>query len=283
MTGASDWSGKVGDVWASEWRRTDRSFAALSDRLDAAILDMAPIEGRAVDIGCGAGSTSIALAAARPGLMVTGVDLSTELVAVARERSAGLANLDFAIGDVAAGIDAFLPPDRARPDLIVSRHGVMFFAEPEAAFARLARDAAPDARLVFSCFRNPANNPWATDLVADVTGATPTRAEGYAPGPFGFADPDFVTAMLEGAGWRDVAAEPIDYRYVAGAGDDPIGDAMEFLRRIGPIAAALREAPRDDQPRLLGRLRAALERRCDDGTVTFPAAAWLWRARAGKG
>ena len=87
MTFANDWAGAVGDVWADEWQRTDRGFAAMTSHLDAAILAAAPQQGRAIDIGCGAGGTSIALAKARPGLTVTGIDLSSALVDTARSRA----------------------------------------------------------------------------------------------------------------------------------------------------------------------------------------------------
>ncbi|MDE0879003.1 MAG: class I SAM-dependent methyltransferase [Sphingomonas bacterium] len=277
MTSARDWSGKVGEVWASEWRRTDRSFADLSRRLDAAILDAAPHQGVALDIGCGAGATSIALARLRPDIDIVGADIADELVAIARQRSGDMPNLRFVIGDLDRGM-----VDMAAPDLIVSRHGVMFFSDPTAAFARLLDTAAPGVRLVFSCFRDASDNPWASDLVAEVTGVAASRPRGYAPGPFGFADCDFVGGMLRGAGWRDAAAEAVDYRYVAGAGDDPVADAVDFFRRIGPIASVLREIPKEGRAAILDKLAAALHKRVEQGEVAFPASAWIWRA-SGQG
>lgn len=87
MTGAFDWQGKVGDVWAVEWRRTDRSFTELTDHLHGRVIAAAPPSGRAVDIGCGAGETSIALALAKPGLTVTGIELSADLLDIARSQA----------------------------------------------------------------------------------------------------------------------------------------------------------------------------------------------------
>ena len=276
MTGVADWSGRVGDIWAAEWRRTDRSFAELSRPLDAAILAAAPQTGVALDIGCGAGATSIALASARPGLEVVGIDVGADLVATAQARAAGLANLRFRVADLNAAID-----DLPAPDLIFSRHGVMFFEDPVGVFTRLRALARPDAALVFSCFRAASRNRWASDLVAAVTGVPAAVKPGYVPGPFGFADDDVVAALLTQAGWHEVTAEAIDYRYVAGAGDDPVGDGIDFLRRIGPIAAALREAPDAEGAAMLDRLRGELDNNCVDGEVAFAAAAWIWRARAG--
>ena len=101
MTTARDWTGRVGDSWAAEWRRTDRSFAALSTLLDPAILAAAPIgNGRAVDLGCGAGTTSIALATARPELTVVGIDLSADLVRIATTRAPSPTNPTFAVADL---------------------------------------------------------------------------------------------------------------------------------------------------------------------------------------
>ena len=275
MTSASEWSGPVGGVWAAEWRRTDRSFADLSRHLDAAILAAAPGSGTVLDIGCGAGGTSLALAVVRPDLDVIGLDVAPDLLAVARDRAADLPNARFVDADLDRGIS-----DMSSPGLVMSRHGVMFFADPAGVFAKLAGAAAPGAHLVFSCFRDRLLNPWAADLIADVTGQTPSAADGYSPGPFGFADRDFTAAMLAQAGWRDVTAEPIDFRYVAGEGDDPVADAVSFFRRIGPIAAALRAAPDDARPAMLDKLAAALQKRHDGTQVAFPAAAWIWRARA---
>jgi SAM-dependent methyltransferase len=274
MTEAHDWIGRVGGVWASEWRRTDRSFGALAQRLDAAILAIAPETGRALDIGCGAGATSLALAAARPRLAVTGVDLSPAQLTVARERAAACANLDFAEGDVLA-----VAAKRAPIDLFVSRHGVMFFADPVSAFAALHAAAAPGARLVFSCFRDPSENRWANDFVVAVTGSPPAPRAG-APGPFAFADRNRVAAILGRAGWTGAAAEPVDYAWRAGAGDDPIADALSFFTRIGPAAPLLRELPLAPREAALARIAAVCEQHRADDAVDFPAAAWLWTARA---
>ena len=133
MTNAGDWTGRVGHVWAAEWRRTDRSFAELARHLDAAIADVAPDTGQALDIGCGAGTTSFALADARPRLAITGIDLSDALVAVARQRLAerrrsdsnAAPRLRFRSGDAVA-----LVRDSGPAELVVSRPGPMFFPDP---------------------------------------------------------------------------------------------------------------------------------------------------------
>lgn len=271
MTAAADWRSRVGDVWAAEWRRTDRSLADLSRHLDAAIPAAAPAgPGDVLDIGCGAGATSLALATARPDLAVTGIDLSEPLIEVARSR---VPTARFEVADAAHD-----PLDLV-PDLLVSRHGVMFFADPVAAFTRLRAAAAPGAALVFSCFRDRALNAFAGDLVEEVIGERPVDPPGYAPGPFAFAPRDRVERLLAQAGWTAVSATSVDFAYVAGAGDDPVADAVDFLTRIGPLASAIAAAP--DGARLRARLADALCAYRTGSHVQLPAAAWIWRAQAG--
>ena len=273
MTTTFDWEGRVGDVWADEWRRTDRSLAGLGRRLDAAILAAAPETGIAIDLGCGAGGTSLALAAGRPELAITGIDLSPSLVAIANERAAGIANLSFRVADAQSlgGSEA---------DLLFSRHGVMFFDDPVAGFAALRDAARPGGRLVFSCFAPHAANEWALVVEAAV-GVAASTPSGYAPGPYGLADPAFTQDMLERAGWVDAMPTPVDFTYVAGEGADPVEDALGFFSRIGPAARAMHDAAPDRRAAMRASLRAALAGHVRDGAVTFPAAAWIWTATAG--
>lgn len=273
---ASDWSGPIGSVWAAEWERTDRSFAHLSPHLEAAALAaMASGPAHVVDIGCGAGVTSLAMARARPDAQVTGIDISAELIAVARERGRGVGNATFIDAPVEDAV-ASLP----LIDLYVSRHGVMFFADPVAAFVALRKAATDHARLVFTCFRAVTENPWAVTLITAATGAPPPPATLYTPGPFAFADPVFVADVLAQAGWRVAPPVPVDYRYLAGAGDDAVGDALSFFKRIGPTAGLLRAAEGAERAAMIERLRAVLERHHAASRVDFPAAAWLWSAHA---
>ena len=275
MFSSDEWTGRTGDVWADEWRRTDRSFDGLSDRLNAAILAAAPRTGRAIDLGCGAGGTSIALATARPDLDVIGLDISPALITVARQRGAGIANLQFDVADTAA-----LDP-MTGADLLVSRHGVMFFADPIASFTAIRAGAGPGATLIFSCFRDRGANPWAM-LSDDLVGAPTPLPPGYVPGPFAFADRAFVADLLARSGWQNAQAAAIDYTYVAGEGGDPIADAADFFGRIGPVARTIAEQPADRRSELFRRLKALLAPHVTGDRVEFPAAAWIWTATNGE-
>lgn len=275
MTGAAEWQGPVGSVWAAEYPRTDRSFRELSTYLDRAVAAAAPDHGDALDIGCGAGSTSFALAEAKPDLTITGLDIAPELIAAANARALDHPNTSFAVADLNTGVP--YPPAL---DLLYSRHGVMFFDDPASVFTSLHAAANAGAPLVFSCFRSASLNPWAGELAAAILGAPPASPSGYAPSPFAFADQAFVSMMLAKAGWQQVTAEPIDYTYIAGEGEDPVTDALGFFRRIGPVASALNSLPEADRPAALDKVRPLLEAQRDGDRVTFPAAAWVWRARA---
>ena len=274
MFSSDEWTGRTGDVWADEWRRTDRSFGGLSERLNAAIFAAAPPTGRAVDLGCGAGETSIALAAACPDLAMTGLDISPALIAVARERGAGIANLRFDVADTAA-----LDPATGA-DLLMSRHGVMFFDDPIASFTAIRAGARHGATLVFSCFRERSANSWAM-LSNDLVGEPAAPPPGYVPGPFGFADHAFVTDLLARSGWKNAEAIAVDYHYVAGQGDDPVADAADFFSRIGPVARTIAEQPSDRRADLFERLKTLLSSHVAGDTVAFPAAAWIWTATNG--
>lgn len=272
MTDASEWTGTVGAAWADEWRRTDRSFGELTP----ALLDPGQIGAfaAALDIGCGAGELACALARSHPGADVVGLDISEELIAVARERGAGLANLAFEAADAAR----WSARSGRAPDLLVSRHGVMFFDDPVAAFAHLRCQAARAARLRFSCFRAREDNGWVAALSSALPPQPPPQPG--APGPFAFASSAHVQAILEAAGWRSVAFEPFDYAMIAGEGPAAVEEALDYFQRIGPAARALRDLPDGERPRALERLRGVIAAHDDGGQVAMPAAAWIVTADA---
>lgn len=271
MTSNADWTGRVGASWAENHRLTDRALSGLTGQLLDAIR---PLGGRRiVDIGCGAGELSLALARERPSAKVIGLDISADLIAVARERAANRDNLEFTVADAqvwrAGDFD---------PDLLVSRHGVMFFADPAAAFVNLREGALARAQLCFSCFRVPELNPWANE-VAEMFDR-PQSAAIDEPGPFAFADVEAVRALLEQAGWDDVTHRAVDFAFIGGSGPEALDEAVEFFTRIGPGARAIAEREGSEREAALLRLRDWLSRRLHGDLIALPAAAWIVTARA---
>lgn len=268
----SEWQGSSGETWAAEWRRTDRSFTKLTERLLQRTRDFQ--FGNVLDIGCGAGELSLAIARGRPEVLVTGVDISPALVAAARERSRHLGNVEFELADAAE----WTADRESAPDMLVSRHGVMFFDDPPAAFGNLARQAQPGSSLMFSCFRDLAQNPFFTEVVRLLPDAPPAM-DPAAPGPFAFADEDWVVSILRSGGWERIAFEKYDFPMVAGAGEDPVEEAFTYFCRIGPAARAAAELEEGARERFFGRLRDMCARHRHEGIVALPAAAWIVTAR----
>jgi SAM-dependent methyltransferase len=270
--GSDEWMGRTGESWAAEWRRTDRSFSMLTERLLERIRDHA--FGAALDIGCGAGELSLAIARSRPQGPVIGLDISPQLIAAARQRAGHHANATFELGDAAT----WRPDAPFTPELLVSRHGVMFFADPVAAFVNLRELAAPGAVLLFSCFRDWDQNP-AFAEIARLLPAPPPSPPGDAPGPFGFSDRARVENILVRAGWTNIAFESFDFAMIVGGGTDPVADTQAYFASIGPAARALREMDEGQRQAFFDRLRAHAEEHLRDGLVLLRAASWIVSAR----
>ena len=271
MTDNSEWQGRVGQTWAAEWRRTDRSFGKVTEEL------LSRVErhsfDQVLDVGCGAGELSLAIGRMHRRAEVTGIDISLSLLEVARDRGLSLPNVRFLQADAGRW-----KPDRAPADLIVSRHGVMFFDDPAAAFANLAAAASDHGSLLFSCFRDRSENPFFTEIARLLPG-NPQLPDPRAPGPFAFAEPPYVGSLLERGGWSDVRFDRVDFAMIAGAGDDPVEDAVSYFTTIGPAAAALREMDEGERPGFTSRVRELCRASERDGLVSLRAAAWIVSAR----
>lgn len=262
-----NWTGRIGQSWAREYARTDRSFARLTSALVERVLALSP--GRLLDIGCGAGETSITIGRESRKTHVLGIDLSEPLVTGASQRCRALKNVRFEVADASTWRDeAFVP------DTLMSRHGVMFFDRPIDAFANLGRASAPGAQLIFSCFRDRVDNHWATEVAALVDSG-PAAADPTAPGPFAFADKAHVTRILAAAGWEKIAFEAIDWDYVAGDGANPVDDAVDYFQKIGPAASVIATMGGGERDALLVALADLATNNFRNGRVVFNASAWI--------
>ena len=264
------WNEAAGPTWADLQGPLDRQLAPLGR---AAMAALAPRPGeRVLDIGCGAGGTSLQLAQAiAPGGDVTGVDISRPLLEVARQRASGIARLSFVEADAQT-----YPFETAGFDAVFSRFGVMFFADPVAAFANIRRALKPGGRLAFVCWRAPAENPIMTLPMAAALAHLPPPAppEPGAPGPFAFADPERVRTLLGAAGFADIALTPHNEKI--GGGD--LDTVLSLALKVGPLGAMLREHP-DQRDTVIASVRAALAAHNGPDGVKLDSATWIVTAR----
>lgn len=272
------WNETVGGKWAANQERLDRVFTPLTEALIAAA---APAAGESVlDVGCGCGETSL-LAARRVGS--TGEVLAVDLSRPMLERAAARAERE---PDRAARVrwlqaDAMTLDLDPAADLMISRFGVMFFADQTAAFRNIRRGLKPGGRFAFICWRPRPEvewMQWPLDRMASLL-VPPDQVVGQ-PGPFGLADHRATCAMLKAAGFSHVAATPVDPPLTLGHGPDPVAEAMTLLRDTGPSAAALREADPAIRPRAEAMLREALDTILAEGTVRLGGTCWLYTGRA---
>jgi SAM-dependent methyltransferase len=260
------WNAGAGPIWVALQETLDRQLHGLGL---AAIDALKPRAGeRLIDIGCGCGDTTLELARrVGPAGSVLGVDISAPMLDVARERAeaAGLAQAAFERAD--AQTAAFEPADGA-----FSRFGVMFFADPPAAFANIRRALKPGGRIAFVCWRSVAENPWITAPMAAAAHLLPppTPPTPGAPGPFAFADPDHLRGVLSAGGFQAINIEPCDQKI----GWADVDTAVRAALNVGPLGAVLRENLALVEP-VRAAVRDALAARADDTGVHMDSASWI--------
>jgi len=266
------WNGAVGERWAVLQERIDFSLNGITDGL---LAFAAPEEGeRALDIGCGCGTTTLILALKlAPSGSVAGIDISVPMLNVARAR-AQAQNADVPFLEADASVHDFQPVF----DLVFSRFGVMFFADPAAAFANIRRALVPRGRLVFVCWRALPENIWATAPFAAAREFLPPQetTDPLAPGPFAFADRARLHGILAQAGFRDVLIEAFDGVMNMGR---TTADAADHALNIGPLARAAADLDPATRTNIKEVVARALADYASPSGITPPAACWFVRAR----
>lgn len=270
----ADWNGAVGEKWAADQERTDRLIKAYGE---AALKAARPAAGeRVLDVGCGCGDTSLALAdAVGPAGSVLGVDVSAAMLDVARKRANARGNITFLEADASA---AALP---APFDLLFSRFGVMFFDNPPAAFAHMRKTLRPHGRLAFVCWQEARQNPWATipaQTARKAAGIDAPSTEPHAPGPFAFGDKVRLSGILGQAGFNRIAIDSFEAPMYLGSSPR---SAAEGAVRIGPASRVARDAGPEHLPAILDAIEAALApHAAPDGVVALPGRTWIVTAES---
>ena len=269
------WNGAGGLRWAQRQPVQDILLQPVADL----IIDRAKIRSgeRVLDVGCGSGSTTFAFAkAVGPSGHVMGIDISAPMLAVAREVTPPGSPVEFALAD--ATIHPFAPESF---DLLASRFGVMFFADPALSFANLRKAMRRTGRLAFACWREARSNPFFMVPLQAVYQHVPKMPQvgPEEPGPFAFASEERVKRILDAAGFSEVAMEPVDL-----ALDVAIGGGLEAAVRsaieIGPAARALTDHPPETVAAATQSIREALRPLAKGQTVLLDAAIWIVTARA---
>ena len=270
------WNDTGGQKWVRYQQMLDRQLEAIGQAaIDAAALS----EGESVlDVGCGCGSTTLALARlVGPSGRVTGIDISGPMLDVARRRAKdeGMANATFEQAD--AQVQPFTP----EYDVLFSRFGVMFFDDPPAAFANLHRGMRSGGRVSFVCWQALHKNPWmSVPMMAafqHVTMEPPASPE--APGPFAFADASRTANILTTGGFRDVAVCGLDIDLSVGGGTE-IDDTVSFLLDLGPLGRLLATATPEVRSAVARDVKTSLVNYQTANGIVMPGAIWVVTANA---
>jgi SAM-dependent methyltransferase len=269
---AAAWDGDEGAQWAANADRYDRASSRIWEQFLAAV--SVPSDARVLDIGCGTGKSTRAAAQRAVDGSALGVDLSAQMLGLAKQRTAeaGIENARFEQADAQVH-----PFDPGAFDLVISSFGCMFFADPVAAYRNIGQALRPDARLALLAWRDMASNEWITTVFnALAAGRTLPSPPPHAPGPFAFADPDHVRRVLGEAGFADVGLAEVDGPMVLGADAD---DAYAFISPMGVTRSLTQELDEPTRAQAMATLRAALAAHATDEGVLAHGAAWLITAR----
>jgi SAM-dependent methyltransferase len=271
------WNGESGRAWAAHVDHFDPMLAPFGD----AVIERLELHAgdRVVDVGCGVGGTTLSIAALVGPATAVGVDISAPMLeaARARARASGCTNVEFRHHDVQDE-----PLAAASFDVAFSRFGVMFFPEPDRAFAHVRAALSPGGRLGFVCFQGPFDNP----MILQPVMAAAAHVEMLPPpgptdpSPFSLADPDRTRSLLERAGFADVVIEPGPSSADHGDAGDLEGIALRALEQNPGIAPGFAAASAANRAAAVAAAAQVMSQHVVDGRVVMGAATWIVTARA---
>jgi SAM-dependent methyltransferase len=267
---AKAWGGAEGSYWAAHAEYFDRSIAAYH----VPFLEVAAIgaEEQVLDVGCGTGQTTRDAARLAAGGGALGVDLSAEMVALARRLAAaeGLGNAQFQQADA-----QIYPFPAGSFGVAISRTGAMFFGRPDAAFANIARALRSGGHLVLLSWQPPPANEWFGELTTALAAGRGLPAPGPGtPGPFMLADPSRVRQLLTSTGYTAIEIDPQQAPMWFGTG---AADAYTFI--LGLLGWMLEGLDENGRDRARSALRATIDAHTTSDGVVYESGTWLIRAR----
>lgn len=265
------WDGDEGGYWADHADYFDRSIAAY----DTPFLDAAAIGGsdRVLDIGCGNGHTTLHAASRASTGRAIGVDLSSRMLDVARDRAQqrGIKNVEFLQGD--AQTHAF---DSESFDVAIGRTSAMFFGDHVAAFRNIGKALVPSGRLGLLTWQPLEHNEWIAAISTALAAGRPMGPPPPNAGPFALSSPDRVRSLLTDAGFVDVELE---------GRSEPMwfGHDTEEAHRVilGLMGWMLRDADDATRARGIDNLRDTMAAHQTADGVVFGSATWIITARRG--
>jgi SAM-dependent methyltransferase len=269
------WNGPDGQRWTDRQVEQDVLLAPVTE----ALIDRAAARPgeRILDVGCGCGGISMALAGrVAPTGFVLGIDISAPMLSRARQLQLKGAPIDFVLADATV-----YPFDPEYFDLLVSRFGVMFFAEPVVSFSNLHRALRSSGRVAFACWREPRENPWmmaSLQAIYQHVPKLPPQAP-EDPGPFAFASEERVHRILSEAGFKRIGMEPValSLDIAIGRGLDA---AVQFAMQIGPGSRALDGHPPETRAAAVKSVKETLAPFVRGDSVPLPGSIWIVTARA---
>jgi SAM-dependent methyltransferase len=272
---AGNWNTIAGPRWVGFAGYVEKRVQKVNDLLLARSA-LRPGE-KVLEVGCGTGAATVPLAEAVGDTgEVVGIDISEPMLAAARERisQSGLRNITLPQAD--AQVHAFEPN---RFDLIASRFGVMFFADPVAAFRNLLGATRPGGRLCFACWAAlEENRHWLIPYeVALRHLGPPAPKPPRAPGPLAFAEPEYVRSVLEGAGYGDIEIRRETPEMIGGSAREEAEHALI----MGPSGRLIeeKEPPESVRELIKQEMTEAFAAYAKGGEMVLPSTIFLVTAR----
>ena len=264
------WNESKGKSWVELQPKIDSLLKPIGE---AALSKLNPIEGEKIaELGCGTGTMSFLISKkiGKSGL-VQGFDISEPMLDYAEKRriNSNLVNIKYTLADLQ--IHEF---KKNSFDALFSRFGVMFFDNPVVAFTNLRSSLKKGGRFIFACWAERLANDWIelpTEIASRFLEMPPTPPE-KTPGPFAFEDKDYVTSILNEAGWKNVGFENFSCSHSAGR---TLDEAARFLGKMGPMSGLIENSGSKMRERFYEALKLELSKYETDAGIMMNFSTWI--------